>query len=918
MGNAIQRRRRSKALIAAEIQLQALVPCNSIQLVSAVKDGNENAVFELLKAGEMADTVENVGLTAPGFHLEQLPLIFYPIASGNERLAEMLVLRGCPDTLSSRFAIVPPYHYETPGQSSGSATSSLEDDVGPVSATMVEIASFVGYVPVMQQLLRCDKAVLSPACLAYAVYRGKDGMVDFIAHHRPEAIDALHNEKGSPVTALGIAAGRGHLSIVELLLRLGAKPTFSSPEVKGAGCALLHAILGPKEWYKRDNLGPLVIFHQLSKLLRFDAHTARAPSRSAYRKIIRSLLVAGGRADEVVQRAEGGESRPLLSWACSIQNFPAVVELVLAGAASSLSASVIKDLCAQLRKVEPAGFGRPRHRLFAPEEEGEEGVSIIGLGTLQHMTGKLPTHALELYQTAVERMQEEMKEEASFSSPAPSARPSLVAPLCPSPTAGGVSPAASARPSLVAPLGPSPTAGGVSPAASARPSLVAPLCPSPTAVGVSPAASTRPSLLSLPSPAPTRRPPAAPRMSFDPLSTTKAELMAAREEAFFPTTTGVVPRSTKPSPAAAVSSSAADVPTLAEPAAITASTCNGTAALREEGKEEEPTMPVWLEPTMPLLFFAIKSRNLAVVRSLVAAGCQETLSSCFKVCYESHHHHDEEDQFVTMTDLAAFTGDTAIMERLLKCEATVLSKQTLMYAAYGGNNSMVELIANDPRFPGFLDEQALGIACSRGHTSTVELLVRLGAQPTPSALEAAVVLPAKWYCCSDNPGSGVHRDIASTEADPLFNAFTRVSLLLGVESHNAKPPSRYAYRKALRALIASAIAHSSASFVDHATKSLLPLAYSSGNRPAILELLASSASLSWTAPSTLPTPSCSSHSYYFALGSPEEKAEIESFDTEILERLKGQGGSSSLPLYEEALAAMERQLAEDKDKKEKR
>lgn len=176
-----------------------------------------------------------------------------------------------------------------------------------------------------------------------------------------------------PASPLAIAAGRGQVAVVNVLIRLGADATHAQGKTLGDSfdAPLFHCILGPEEWFRNDDKeaglegsgpegGRCAIFLRMARLMEngWDENF-RMPSRTAYRKVIRALCAAGA-SDRDTMKA-GSKSMTALEFACSRQNYPAILELVLLNSCETNGPELLKD---SLKK------GKPFHP-YAADTEAE-------------------------------------------------------------------------------------------------------------------------------------------------------------------------------------------------------------------------------------------------------------------------------------------------------------------------------------------------------------------------------------------------------------------------------------------------------------------------------------------------------------------------------------------------------------------
>jgi hypothetical protein len=418
----------------------------SNELSLAVLDDDDAKAFELLKS-ERADAIATFPPThvegdswykrvAIGSSHDNNPLIFYAIRNKSERMAHLLIGRGCENTLSAFFKAT------TPAMRDDSVD--LQKDLFKTSSpnakfyiTMADVAAFVGDKALMDRLLNYEATVVSPSTLAFAAYGGHTAVI-LSLKDKFSGVDTLYALREWPATPLGIAAGRGHLATTNALLRLGANVNFSIYEKEGNDTALFNAVIGVHKWFKYDEYeagilgrlgpdsgGPCAPFLRMAELVKPDvkgkAPQAPLPSRAMTRRIIRTLIAAGANVNAMVNYQ--GETKSLLMWAVTFCIYPAILELVLAEAEEARDPKTLKEL----EKVEAKGGQVYEYSPDNPEDiaslrDPEDDIDSTTLSPLAEGEGeerveckvaRLDQQARKLYDHAARQIkQQQQREEA--------------------------------------------------------------------------------------------------------------------------------------------------------------------------------------------------------------------------------------------------------------------------------------------------------------------------------------------------------------------------------------------------------------------------------------------------------------------------------------------------------------------------
>jgi hypothetical protein len=378
-----------------------------------VQKPDEREVYTILQeTGQPADAViQRRWLGSPQLMLSHFPLIFFAIKKRSEEVAHILVGRGCKESLSRFFRV-----------ECFNITELLKETQ---LVCMADLAAFVGEKAVLDRLLKCPEMVISANTLGYAAYMGNASVIlalkdriEFINQPVPMA----------QTSALGVAAGRGHLAAVNVLLKLGAAADYSLlPDRDESDSPLFQTALGPQRWWNRDVFeesgiepstkgGINSMFLRVARLMGIDETDLQQkgmPSRTSYRKVMRALVQTGANID--VSGIVDGEKIHLLKASCLKQNLPALLELALVWPSDKPLPEAEEAL---LRLLEARGpVGPPLSSSYSPEtpEELEEAVayeqSLLG-ERLSEIAG---TPARNLYDRAYELMQQQIKAQAMAS-----------------------------------------------------------------------------------------------------------------------------------------------------------------------------------------------------------------------------------------------------------------------------------------------------------------------------------------------------------------------------------------------------------------------------------------------------------------------------------------------------------------------
>jgi ankyrin repeat protein len=199
---------------------------------------------------------------------------------------------------------------------------------------------------------------------------------------------------------------------------------------------------------------------------------------------------------------------------------------------------------------------------------------------------------------------------------------------------------------------------------------------------------------------------------------------------------------------------------------------------------------------LPLLFIPIQRKNDDIAHLLISRGATQSIQRDFGPRYGSEK--------VSSADVAAWYGNRAIMERLIKAEARMGRSgpgySKLHLAAYRGNAAIIVcLLGAEEGAPTpslttdelDCDQQtALMLAAGRGFKFAVNVLLRFHASPTAenstgTALHQAAAGPAYWW-----------------GGDRRIDDFGK-SLEVGSDGSNLPQPSDQDYRDVIKALIAA-------------------------------------------------------------------------------------------------------------------
>jgi ankyrin repeat protein len=204
------------------------------------------------------------------------------------------------------------------------------------------------------------------------------------------------------------------------------------------------------------------------------------------------------------------------------------------------------------------------------------------------------------------------------------------------------------------------------------------------------------------------------------------------------------------------------------------------------------------EGDLPLLFIPIQRKNDDIAHLLISRGATQSIQRGFGPRYSSTE--------VSAADVAAWYGNRAIMERLIKAEARMGRSgpgySKLHLAAYRGNAAIIVCLLGDEKGTTKLglatdefdcDQQtALMLAAGRGFKFAVNVLLRFHASPsaensTGTALHQAAAGPAYWW-----------------GGDRRIDNFGR-QLEVGSDGSKLPQSSDQDYRDVIKALIATGV-----------------------------------------------------------------------------------------------------------------
>jgi hypothetical protein len=352
MGNETSTPRRAPLKLVHEIETVAPIkdkihhrlpplPVASEALERAVRGKDVRTAYRLL-ASEPADAVVKIPEAEKRRNSVWLhgdyPLLLIALLGKDEPMIHLLTGApgGLPETLGRYYQVA------------CAATDHVRTDAGLIISrssnarqfvTAVDLAVLLGDKAIVEHFLACPETHYSHNTLAIAAFCGHTHLL-LPLKDKFSGVDTLYATREFPASPLAIAAGRGFLATVNVLLRFGADANFAIlPD--GSDTPLAQVVRAQTRWrLKRTDPeysseegiglrdapgGAICLFARLHALMGLDIHSRYpAPTRTAYMRIISALVKAGARAENSHIEADS-----LLMAAAKVQNLPALAELAV-------------------------------------------------------------------------------------------------------------------------------------------------------------------------------------------------------------------------------------------------------------------------------------------------------------------------------------------------------------------------------------------------------------------------------------------------------------------------------------------------------------------------------------------------------------------------------------------------------------